>query len=270
MKRKHPANFSCLSRKGIRKAASARKASMSQSGCDRPLEIPKHRREGCNLFDHKVWLDITGERARQHDVTCARRIAADDKTEYQARYTEPEKALLMLMAIRLRPAEWSSRESAIVTLEEVNLGNGPLWRTGNVTVMMQTSMYHIGCATSLWTITLFDSGAHASFVNCEIAAWIVKQFVPGKQLGARKRGRQEDEKTSVALARTSLSSQILESVVFDLTFLNEVTRHHVNIKDIYARVIDSCIAVIIGRYIIRGNHLVQKKIPSFLRWDPKL
>ena len=75
-------------------------------------------------------------------------------------------------------------------------------------------MYHIGCATSLWTITLFDTCAHASFVNCEIAAWIGKQFVPAKQLGARNRGRQEDQNTSVALAATSLSSLILESVAF--------------------------------------------------------
>ena len=91
--------------------------------------------------------------------------------------------------------------------------------------------------------TLFDTGAHASFIDREDAAWIGKYPGPAKQLGARKRGRREEQEATV----------LLGSVVFDLTFLNEVI-----IKDIHAQVIDSSIAVIIGRPIIRVNHLVQK------------
>ena len=53
-----------------------------------------------------------------------------------------------------------------------------------------------------------------------------------------------------------MSSPILWSVVFDLTFFNEVSKQHVTIKDIHAQVLDSCIAIIVGRPIIRENHLV--------------
>ena len=83
----------------------------------------------------------------------------------------------------------------------------------------------------------------------------------------KKRGRHDDSNTSVSLAGTSLSSPILGSVVFDLTFLSEVTRQHGTIKDIHAQVIDSRIAVIIGRPIIRGNHLV-RKIPLYFDQIP--
>jgi hypothetical protein len=78
----------------------------------------------------------------------------------------------------------------------------------------------------------------------------------------KKRGRHDDSNTSVSLAGTSLSSPVLGSVVFDLTFLSEVTRQHGTIKDIHAQVIDNRTAVIIGRPIIRGNHLV-RKIPLY-------
>jgi hypothetical protein len=45
----------------------------------------------------------------------------------------------------------------------------------------------------------------------------------------------------VSLAGTSLSSPILGSVVFDVTFLNEVTRQHGTIRDIGAQVLDELI-----------------------------
>ena len=85
--------------------------------------------------------------------------------------------------------------------------------------------------------TLFDAGAHASLLNRKVAAWIGQRAGRATRLGARKRGREGDSNTSVSLAGTSLSSPVLE-------------------------VIDSCIAVIIGRPIIRGNHLV-RKIPLY-------
>ena len=59
-----------------------------------------------------------------------------------------------------------------------------------------------------------------------------------------------------------MSSPILGNVVFDLTFLNDVSRKHETIKDIHAQVLDSCIAIILGRPIIRENHLV-RKIPLY-------
>ena len=53
--------------------------------------------------------------------------------------------------------------------------------------------------------------------------------------------------TSVSLAGTALSSPILGSVYFDLTFFNEVSQSHETLNNIHAQVIDSCIAVIISR-----------------------
>jgi hypothetical protein len=63
--------------------------------------------------------------------------------------------------------------------------------------------------------------------------------------------------TSVSLAGTALSSTILGSVYF-----NEVSQAHETLNNIHAQVIDSCIAVIISRPVIRENHLVQK-IPLY-------
>ena len=68
--------------------------------------------------------------------------------------------------------------------------------------------------------------------------------------------------TSVALVGTALSSPILGSVYFDLTFFNEVSQSHETLNNIHAQVIDSCIAVIISRPVMRDNHLVQK-IPLY-------
>jgi hypothetical protein len=65
-----------------------------------------------------------------------------------------------------------------------------------------------------------------------------------------------------------MSCPILWSVVFDLTFLNEVSKQHVTIKDIHAQVLDSCIAIIVGRPIIRGNYLV-RKIPLYFDEIPR-
>ena len=65
-----------------------------------------------------------------------------------------------------------------------------------------------------------------------------------------------------------MSSPILESVVFDLTFLNEVSKQHETIKDIRAQVLDSCIAIIVGRPIIRENHLVHR-IPLYFDEIPR-
>ena len=47
-------------------------------------------------------------------------------------------------------------------------------------------------------------------------------------------------------------------MVFDLTYLNEATQSHETIRNIYAHLLDSCIAVIISKPVIHENHLVQK------------
>jgi len=43
-----------------------------------------------------------------------------------------------------------------------------------------------------------------------------------------------------------------------LNFLNEVLQSHETIRNIHAQVIDSCMAEIITRPVIRGNHMVHK------------
>ena len=63
-------------------------------------------------------------------------------------------------------------------------------------------------------------------------------------------------------AGTSQSTSIYGSVVFNLTFLNEVTRSNGTPYHLYANVIDSCIEIIVCRPVIREHHLIQK-IPQY-------
>ena len=123
--------------------------------------------------------------------------------------------------------------------------------------------YHMCCITvgaspSFKATFLFDTGANASYVNREVAAWIEVQAGVVKQQGGRKRGWEAERIKTVSLAGTSMSSLILGSVVFNLTFLNEVSKKHETIKDIHAQILDSCIAIIVGRPVIRENHIVRK------------
>ncbi len=83
----------------------------------------------------------------------------------------------------------------------------------------------VGTSPSFKAATLFDTGANASYVNREVAAWIEDQAGKGKQKGGRKHGWETERSSSVSLAGTSMSSPILGNVVFDLTFLNQVSKN---------------------------------------------
>jgi len=83
----------------------------------------------------------------------------------------------------------------------------------------------VGNSPSYKAATLFDTGAHASFVNREVASWIDEHGRTDRQVSNRMRGWHEASGTTVSLAGTSMSSPILGSVVFDLTFLNEGKNH---------------------------------------------
>ena len=116
----------------------------------------------------------------------------------------------------------------------------------------QDTTYRMCCVTvgnspSYCAATLFDTGAHTSFVNREVAAWIIQQSKTGDGVTQGKRKAPAMLATSVSLAGTAVSSPILGSVYFDLTFFNEVCQSHKTLNNIYAQVIDSCIAVIISR-----------------------
>ncbi len=110
--------------------------------------------------------------------------------------------------------------------------------------------------SSLTETTLFDTGANpTTFDKRQVAAWIESQQskrAPGK------RKHSSAPTASVALAGTSLTSPIYGSVVFNLTFFNEVTRSNETLYRLHANVIDSCIDIIVGRPVIREHHLVHK------------
>ena len=115
---------------------------------------------------------------------------------------------------------------------------------------------------------LFDTGADPfSFVSRKVAAWIM-----ARMSHEQKREDARQDKGSVralTLAGTAQTTHVYGCVVFDLTFLNEVTNKPETIFSINAKIIDSCIDIIIGRPVIRENHLVHK-IPRYFDEYPAL
>jgi len=122
-------------------------------------------------------------------------------------------------------------------------------------------------------LTLSDTGAYTWFVNREVAKWLELQQHGGTVAGAHHaRSSRHDVPTSeVGLAGTQLSSSIYGTVIFDLTFFNEVTKSDNLLKSIEANVIDSCIEVIavfpifalIGWYIAYHRTSI---VPTLLTW----
>jgi hypothetical protein len=113
-------------------------------------------------------------------------------------------------------------------------------------------------------LTLFDTGAYTSFVNREVAKWLEQQQHGGTVAGVHhvKSSRHDVPTSEVGLAGTQLSSSIYGTIVFDLTFFNEVTKSDNILKSIEANVIDSCVEVIIGLPDIRSHRLIHR-IPSY-------
>ena len=104
--------------------------------------------------------------------------------------------------------------------------------------------------------TLFDTGANpTSFVNRQVAAWFESQQSPQAH---GKRKHSPASLAAVSLAGTSQSSPVYGSVVFNLTFFNEVTLSNETLCRLHANVIDSCIDIIVCRPVIREHHLIQK------------
>ena len=127
--------------------------------------------------------------------------------------------------------------------------------------------------TYFTALTLFDTGAYTLFVNREVAKWLELQQHGGTVAGAHHaRSSRHDVPTSeVGLAGTQLSSSIYGTVVFDLTFFNEVTKSDNILKSIEANVIDSCIEVIIGLPDIRSHRMYiayhhTLTVPTLLTW----
>ena len=112
---------------------------------------------------------------------------------------------------------------------------------------------------------------HAQFhhiLHCNNTVWHGCLYLVCQQGGTvvgthLARSSRHDVPTSeVGLAGTQSSSSIYGSVVFDLTFINEVTKSDNILKNIEANLIDSCIEVIISLPDIRSHRLVHC-IPSY-------
>ena len=95
--------------------------------------------------------------------------------------------------------------------------------------------------------------------NREVAKWLEQQD-DGEP--SPKISRHDQPTATVGLAGTVLSSNIYGTVVFDLTFFNEVTKSDNVLRGITANVIDSCIEVINGLPDIRTHRLIHR-IPSY-------
>ena len=87
--------------------------------------------------------------------------------------------------------------------------------------------------TYFTALTLFDTGAYTSFVNREVAKWLEQQD-DGEP--SPKISRHDQPTATVGLAGTVLSSNIYGTVVFDLTFFNEVTKSDNVLRGITATV----------------------------------
>jgi hypothetical protein len=62
-----------------------------------------------------------------------------------------------------------------------------------------------------------DTGAHASFVNREVAAWVEEHARRNPSYLQKTREGREQRSTTVSLAGTAYSSPILGCVVFEAT-----------------------------------------------------
>ena len=121
-------------------------------------------------------------------------------------------------------------------------------------------MYRMCCITtsnspnSLSVPTLFETGANpTSFVNRQVAAWIESQQSPQAH---GKRKHSPVPTAAASLAGTSQSSPIYGSVVFNLTFFNEVARSNETLYRLHANVIDSCMDIIVATTISYRKFLI--------------
>ena len=115
----------------------------------------------------------------------------------------------------------------------------------------------VGTDQNTYYYVLFDTGVHPfSFVSRKVAAWIEAHQQRRRRREEGKKGGGSDR--ALSLAGTTQTTPAYGCVEFDLTFVNEVTNEPETIFSIHAKIIDSCIDIIISRHVIRENHLVHK------------
>ena len=91
-----------------------------------------------------------------------------------------------------------------------------------------------------------------SFVSWKVAAWIMARR--GHELKRKDASQDKGAVHALTLAGTAAqTTHVYGCVVFDSTFINEVTNYPETIFSINAKIISSCIDTIIGRPIIRDT-----------------
>ena len=105
--------------------------------------------------------------------------------------------------------------------------------------------------------TLLDTGAlQGNYLSEDLAAWLVDQGAVRVHNGA----------ISIQLAVKNSTTTSSCSLVFNVTFLNEISGLPETILNLKARILDSQHDLIIGRPVIRLHNLCDK-IPSFFKFD---
>jgi len=106
-------------------------------------------------------------------------------------------------------------------------------------------------------VSLRCSTTYSSCVNREVAEWLKQQLA--KKDGTGPSGNKQRQRklcdiptAFIGLAGTNHTASVYCTIVFDLTFFNEVTNSDDIFINIEASVIDSCIEVIIGLPDIRN------------------
>ena len=118
----------------------------------------------------------------------------------------------------------------------------------SVTLTTPTSTLTVAC--------FFDSGAlQGNFVNKELAQWLGEN-------GAAK-FKDVSESGTINLGGTGISVVSFGSVVFNVTFLNEITLKNETIFNCEATILDSAFPLIVGRPAIRRHKLARKVISFF-------
>jgi hypothetical protein len=115
---------------------------------------------------------------------------------------------------------------------------------------------------SLTVACLFDTGAlQDNYVSRELAAWLQQNKAGEISV--------DDSCHDINLAGTDLFVTSAGSVVFDVSFYNEVSREIETISSLKATILDSKYPLIIGRPLIRKHKLARKVLTFFEDEDDK-
>ena len=151
------------------------------------------------MFPDKVRADRADERSRQHESAGDRR-RLDERADNQARvYGAARKSTPDVDGHKptTRRVEFEGYKDCHARGKPQHLATIHPGSCDCDDADVDTT-YRMCCVSAynhppIKVATLFDTGAHASFVNREVAEWIGRYPGPARKPGARKRGRQEEQ-----------------------------------------------------------------------------